>query len=239
MIFATAASTGTSSLRGPELLGALREQTKAGQVPHSYMESVEQLFSTIDDLDGDDQVTDAYSGRELSGVHDAKSGWKLQLSVEHTWPRSLGATGTAESDLHHLRTTDKESNTRRGSYPYGEVTGDVIWRVPGTERGGKLGYDASGAIVFEPPAAVKGDIARGLLYFATRYGASDKLGVRRENFLHELPVLVAWHHADPVTEGERKRDAAIRAYQGNGNPYVESPSLVDRVGQVGFAAAFE
>jgi endonuclease I len=37
--------------------------------------------------------------------------------------------------------------------------------------------------------------------------------------------LLSWHGADPISEYERHRNAAIREAQGNRNPFIDFPEL--------------
>jgi len=91
-----------------------------------------------------------------------------------------------------------------------------------------MGVDALGTTVFEPRDAVKGDIARGLLYFYTRYAQSRPSRFDLVNFKHELPTLLKWHAADPVNDLERASNDEIQRAQGNRNPYVDRPEFVTK-----------
>lgn len=223
------------ALKGVDLLRGLGKITSKTHTPRRYSEASDELFARVGHVAGDNKVVDIYTGRALGPVTERESAWKHQLSVEHTWPRSLGAKNYAESDLHHLFAADKTANGRRGTFPYGEVKTAVEYTTPAANPGqSRLGKDSAGNLVFEPDAAVKGDIARGLLYFATRYQAGKQKKISGENFQTELPVLLRWHKDDPVSDIERTRNNSVAAFQGNRNPYIDRPDLVDRIGLDGF-----
>lgn len=85
------------------------------------------------------------------------------------------------------------------------------------------------------------DKSRMLLYMAVRYSGyplGDKTPdlelVRRstrdgEPHLGDLCVLVRWSQAYPVSEQERERHAVVVRWQGNRNPFVDRPELVERI----------
>ncbi|MFC5171977.1 endonuclease [Streptomyces mutomycini] len=50
-----------------------------------------------------------------------------------------------------------------------------------------------------------------------------------------LPVLLAWHDSEPVSEYELHRNAAIAEIQGNRNPLIDHP---DRVGEIDFSGVW-
>ena len=214
---------------GAELLRALHLIIRTGHTDRGYAQARDEMFADVDDLDGDDRIEDIFTGQEYGPITGRKNAYDRGLNTEHTWPQSKGATGIAQSDLHHLRPSDIRTNERRGSHPYGDVV-KTEWSVGEGARQAKLGVDALGETVFEPRADVKGDIARGLLYFYTRYAQSRPRDFTLQNFRHELPTLLRWHHADPVTDAERARNDAIQQVQGNRNPFVDHPEYVDQVG---------
>ena len=76
---------------------------------------------------------------------------------------------------------------------------------------------------FEPRDVSKGNIARAVAYFNTMYPKYDM------NKVIDVPVLLTWHHQDPVDEGERKRVDVIYKYQNNVNPFIICPELVSRI----------
>ena len=112
-----------------------------------------------------------------------------------------------ESDMHNMYPARKDLNKARGSYPFREIRGER--RV---ERGCDMEIDHNARAV-EPRPAVRGDIARAMLYMADRYDL--KIYERQRRLLHQ------WHRADPPDEHERERNRMIEALQGNANHWIE------------------
>ncbi|MEM9594156.1 MAG: endonuclease [Acidobacteriota bacterium] len=92
----------------------------------------------------------------------------------------------------------------------------------------------------------RGDIARAMLYMDVRYEGgvhgisglaepdlvlTDNTGLITSSggntsgtaYMGRLAVLLAWHAADPVDDGERLRNEVIYRFQGNRNPFVDHP----------------
>jgi len=44
-----------------------------------------------------------------------------------------------------------------------------------------------------------------------------------------LQTLLQWHQAEPVSDYERHRNAAIQEKQGNRNPLIDFPDLATRI----------
>lgn len=146
-----------------------------------------------------------------------------KINTEHTWPQSRFTgrfdTETQKSDLHHLFPTDSEMNSRRGSLRFGYVAQEVEkLRCPQNKLGRQP--DVSGPI-FEVPDKQKGNTARAIFYFATRY--QMKISPAEEKALKE------WSKKDPVDAEEYTRNNEIEQLQGNRNPYIDFPDLLDRI----------
>lgn len=146
------------------------------------------------------------------------------LNTEHTWPQSRfsGRFGKdfQKSDMHHLFPTDSELNAIHGNHIFGEVTRDLKnLKCNGVAR---YGYGTGGKQeVFEPPRGHRGNVARALFYFSTRYD----LPISSQ----EEQVLRKWNTEDLVDEEEVRRNNEIFKSQGNRNPFVDYPELVERI----------
>ena len=76
---------------------------------------------------------------------------------------------------------------------------------------------------------MKGNIARGILYFATRYG-NRKGTFDQSGFLTNMETLIrTWNKQDPVDERERSRAISIASVQKRMNPYIAYPDMIDRM----------
>lgn len=218
-----AAASGKS---GQDLLRAL-SGIISNQRALSYSGARNTMFASIDDADNDNAVPCVYTGRRGTPVSSSASASSVSMNTEHTWPQSLGATGVAQADLHHLFPTDMDANGRRASYPFGEVS-SATWTARDYDGGdaSQLGRDASGRTVFEPQDRHKGNVARAIFYFYTRYASQRPSKFSLANFNVEEATLRRWHVQDPPDAAERSRNDAVYGAQGNRNPYIDHPEYV-------------
>lgn len=161
---------------------------------------------------------------------------------EHSFPKSWfgGKVEPMNSDVHHIFASDGFVNSKRSSYPYGEV-GSASYT---SGNGSKLGSAATGlgytGLVFEPIDEFKGDLARAYFYMATRY--QDQISGWQTNSTYGdaildgssnqvfepwfLTLLKSWHAQDPVSQKETNRNNAAEMHQANRNPFVDHPEFV-------------
>ncbi|MGG5209800.1 endonuclease [Chryseobacterium sp. MIQD13] len=161
---------------------------------------------------------------------------------EHIVPQSLfDEASPMVADVNFIRATDGKVNGMRSNYPFGKVQSASFT----SQNGSKLGSSASagyGGTVFEPIDAFKGDVARMIFYFVTRYqsqlgnftsanGTGDMLGTTAFPGLQtwELDQLRAWHALDPVSPAEIARNNATYEYQKNKNPFIDHPEFVELI----------
>ncbi|MCZ2223592.1 MAG: endonuclease [Chitinophagales bacterium] len=162
---------------------------------------------------------------------------------EHSFPKSwFNDEAPAISDYIHIFPTDGWVNNKRSNYRYGEVATPTYT----SSNGSKLGPSATAGItgtVFEPIDEYKGDVARAYLYMVTRYenrittwanyNTDGKLTLANNTFpsvnINYLKLMLKWHNQDPVSEKERQRNNGAYSFQGNRNPYVDSPQYVTKV----------
>ena len=157
---------------------------------------------------------------------------------EHIIPQSsFGSNPPMQNDIHHVIPSDGFVNGQRGSLPFGTV-GSANWTSQNGSKRGSSNVTGYSGLVFEPINEFKGDIARSILYFITRYentvdSYSFEMFNGTENQALEnwaLDMLLDWHYnVDPVDQRERDRNDAAYNYQGNANPYVDHPEYVNMI----------
>jgi len=211
----------TQDLEGQALYNALSTYLNQALM-FTYADARQHMFSKADNVNG--TVECAYTGRKIqtTGIPNASI-----FNTEHSWPQSKGADKEpARSDIFHLYPTDSKANEKRSNHPYGIVSRSISWESGGS----KLGLPQSSAdTVFEPRDSMKGNIARGILYFATRYG-NRKGSFDQSGFLTNMETLIrAWNKQDPVDERERSRGISIASVQKRMNPYIAYPDMIDRM----------
>jgi endonuclease I len=214
---------------GAELHAALHDII--GNGAHlTYDEVWDALKVTDEDPADPANVIMIYSGASMS--ENANGGGADQWNREHTWPQSHGDIGTSPgpgTDLHHLRPSEVGVNSTRGNLDF--------------DNGGSPVEGAPDSLVdedsFEPRDAVKGDVARGILYMAVRYDGddgfadlepNDSVGNDSAPFLGRLSVLLEWNTQDPPDAAEQARNDLIYSqYQNNRNPFVDHPEWADAI----------
>ncbi|TBX66647.1 T9SS type A sorting domain-containing protein [Flavobacterium silvisoli] len=190
--------------------------------------------------------TVANGGNQDNGTNP--SGECALFNREHTIPQSYFGNGVQPmySDAHFVLPADKVVNAKRDDYPYGVVQNPTWTSTNGSKLGPNLnsGYSAGySSTVFEPVDQYKGDIARLLFYFVTRY--EDQLttfysssstvkamfdGTSNHSFSNTfLNILLTWNNQDPVSAKEIARNNAIYARQNNRNPFIDHPEYVCQI----------
>ena len=164
------------------------------------------------------------SFRAARRAERAADGRALEAQVEHEEPYNCEHTvpqgwfahdEPMRGDLHHLFTCEKQCNNFRANSPFADYA-DQLEKV-------RESCGCSEAAGFEPWAG-KGPAARATLYFLLRYPRSlDNRDPQGEYTQESVPMLLKWHDAEPVSEYERHRNAAIFERQGNRNPLIDHP----------------
>lgn len=208
---------------------------------YTYTSSSTDTWDILKDTDRDtanpDNVILIYSGRSVNAAqeYNSGSGW----TREHVWAKSRGDFGTDEgagTDVHHLRPCDKSVNSTRNNRNFE----DCVTCVDVIDNGFNTGSKRDANVwTFEPPDAVKGDVARMIFYMAVRYeGERDEPDLELTNTLlsntdknplqARLSTLLEWNKLDSVSDWERNRNKVIfEKYQGNKNPFIDYPELAE------------
>lgn len=189
--------------------------------------------SDVDPLNSNNVIL-IYTGESVNGPqeYNGGGGWNR----EHVWAKSRGDFGTATgegTDVHNLRASNIQVNSTRLNYSFDDCTSNSC------NQNYENSYSSS-ALVFEPRDEDKGDVARIIFYMDVRYeGDSGEQDLEMtEQILStssKLPLhgvrstLLEWHELDPVNDFERNRNDVIYSYQGNRNPFIDHPELVDYI----------
>ncbi|MDV7698925.1 endonuclease [Chryseobacterium soli] len=239
-----------AGLTGPDLKTELSAIITNGHQAKTY----DQLwtgYATTDrdyDYENDGTILDIYSekpngpdpynftlGTNQCGQYSGEGGC---YNREHIVPQSLfNEALPMKSDINFIRATDGKVNGMRSNYPFGKVSVPTFTSLNSSKLGPSASPGYSG-IVFEPNDGFKGDVARMIFYFVTRY-QSNLSGFSSGNMLGstafpglqpwELNQLLEWNTLDPVSPAEIRRNNASFAYQGNRNPFIDNPSYANLI----------
>lgn len=161
---------------------------------------------------------------------------------EHSMPKSwFNDAKPMYSDAYHLYPTDGKVNGQRGNHPFGECANGTTLPGNGNVKAlGKLGtstFSGYSGTVFEPDDQYKGDFARSYFYMAAAYNSkisnwnSDMLAHNKYPVFSTwaCELLLKWHRQDPVSQKELDRNEVVAAKQGNRNPFIDHPDLVEHI----------
>lgn len=162
---------------------------------------------------------------------------------EHVWPKDGGDAFPAESgpgsDAHHLRPTETQLNSTRGSKNFDEVaqTSANIVKENGSSGYGNSAYGAdalcySSGSFFYPAKGYRGATARILFYMQTRWGDHNLEfvdGAGSSKTIGKISTLLKWHLEEPPTEEEIRRNEAVFGLQGNRNPFIDHPEYAAQI----------
>ncbi|MCQ9639757.1 endonuclease [Chryseobacterium sp. WG14] len=241
-----------AGLTNAPLKSALKQIITTGHASNLSYNDLWTAYQTTDrdyDYDNDGTILDIYSEFPIGPDNYSYPYGSSQCSGtsgpeghcynrEHIVPQSLFNQGLPmRSDAHFVRATDGKVNGERGDLPFGKVATANYNSQNGSKRGNSASPGFTG-VVFEPIDEFKGDVARMIFYFVTRYetqlsgfGTGNMLGGSAYPGLQnwELNQLIIWHTQDPVSSAEIRRNNATYTFQGNRNPYIDHPEYVNMV----------
>jgi endonuclease I len=154
---------------------------------------------------------------------------KLEQLVEEEPEREKAFAFT---DLHHLVASDYSVNSARGKLDFGNV-----------EQDDDIGADdckdckKSKDEYWEPGDNEKGQVARILFYMDLRYESESELDLSLVTnkttglsfSLGDKTALLKWHCAHNVSDEEITRNNKVQNWQGNRNPFIDYPELVEKI----------
>ncbi|MCM1042200.1 MAG: endonuclease [Bacteroides sp.] len=223
------------------LFGIINEHTKL-----TYKALWDAYLQT--DADADSNIIDIYNecpfkfrvDQHSGGSSGSKTNQCLKYNREHSFPKSwfheTKEGSPMYTDLFHLYPVSGYVNSRRNNNPFGEVANPEETFTGGSKLGNCTfpGYTGT---VYEPLDQYKGDLARTYFYMATCYHdkiatwTSDMLaGNNQDDFTEwSKELLLKWHLQDTVSEKERRRNDSVFKIQGNRNPFIDHPELVEKI----------
>ena len=241
---------GTAGLTGATLKTKLSQIITAGALDKGY-DGLYTGYPTTDKdkyYENDGSVLDMYSenptgtdpynyqhGVKKCGNYSSEGDC---YNREHVVPQSLfGSKAPMVSDINFIRPTDGKVNGMRSNYPYGLVTSPAFTSKNGTKVGPSTSPGYTGSVC-EPIDEFKGDVARMIFYFVTRYesklsgfssggmlGSSEYPGLTT----WERDVLLSWANQDPVSPSEIDRNNASYVFQKNRNPFIDHPEWISAI----------
>ena len=186
------------------------------------------------------RVLDMYSNNVRFFNPASPTASVAEFDIEHMLPKSWwgGTVNEAYCDLYHLVPGDYSANRSKSNHAPGIPSDTTFWNGSfATGNGEQYGLPK----VFCPADEYKGDFARAYFYIATCYGDSltwvetGEPGIAMTNdswqefrpWLRDL--LLSWHRMDPVSEKEKTRAIEVNKIQGNRNPFIDYPELVEYI----------
>lgn len=223
--------------KGAELKTAIHDIIKKANVlsyGSDYGHTWWGFWST--DRDERGYFIDRYSAEKEWVKSTSQGAAGAGMNIEHSFPKSWwgGEKVQAYKDLYNLMPCESKINSTKSNYPMGiVVSGDIGngWT--------KVGKGTDGKWYWEPADPWKGDFARGYMYMATAYQDYNWSGNQAPQILQQgaYPTLkewayklyIQWAKSDKPDLVEIKRNNDVAKIQGNRNPYVDFPNLMEYV----------
>lgn len=191
----------------------------------------------VTDVTDDGYCIDRYSPRNTWKKYGNRGSSIGGMNIEHSFAQSWwGKTDcNLKKDLFNIMPCESKINSSKGNNGMGVVT-----KVTNTNGATKVGSGANGLKLWEPADEWKGDFARGYMYIVTAYeDYANKWSSEGTNSLYNntYPTLkewayklyIQWAKADKPDAVEVKRNNDVYKIQGNRNPYVDFPNLMEYV----------
>ena len=186
------------------------------------------------------EVLDMYSNNHRYFDPEHPTASVTGFDIEHMLPKSWwgGDINPAYCDLFHLVPGDASANRSKSNHAPG-IPADSSFNNGSFVTGEDTIHHLKR--VFCPADEYKGDFARAYFYIATCYGDSltwvasgePAAAMTNEGWQEFLPwlrdLLLTWHRLDPVSKKELDRAVEVNKIQGNRNPFIDYPELVEYI----------
>lgn len=247
----------SDDLVGEDLIKALSTLTSTGFQSHDYGE-LPSIYQYSDlSLSGNGKMRLAYTGTE---VNFSSGSMPSGTNKEHVWPASwygngkrTQSAGSPGADAHNVWPAETGLNSKRGSCAFDELdfsssykcleygkydyalntdNDSYVWSTAFNNSNGQP-TDA-----MYPAKGHRGEIARILMYVATRYRNNtsypvmlhDQAVTLKTGRIGKLSTLLKWHYLEPPTEWEIKRNNEVASrWHHNRNPFVDHPEYAGRI----------
>lgn len=154
------------------------------------------------------------------------------------------------SDLYHVRPVTSTINERRGNSLFVDFDDVSYYRQYTLTDGGPYKVYGYGSNMydqftyFEVDDDMKGDVARIIAYLYMHYKTASGTPSSQSSKTASLYLtnvmgysnestckskLIQWSNLDPVSEVEKYRNHTVQKIQGNRNPFVDYPNLMQKV----------
>lgn len=230
-----------------ELHNLLKNHTRIAYGSSNYNGACTWTVFRESDNRGNNKVWDMYSNSSYSFTNE---GYPQGMNIEHSVPKSWwgdaavydGTTPLTRFqydgsyDLHHLTPAEANANQEKSNFPLGEVITASFDN--GVSKVGTGYANGKATNLFEPADEYKGDFARMYLYFVTCYQDYAWKSLATTMFAQNSyptlnaygqSLLLKWHRQDPVSQKEIDRNNAVYSFQGNRNPYIDYPNMVEYI----------
>lgn len=188
------------------------------------------------------RVLDMYSQEDHYFNIDRPTASVSGFDIEHMLPKSWWGRidNDAYKDLFHLVPGNASANRSKSNHAPGIPTDTTFWNgsfATGPDTVRHLSH------VFCPADEYKGDFARAYFYIACCYGDSltwveeegsePATAMTNDSWQEFRPwlrdLLLDWHRNDPVSDKEKARAIEVNKIQGNRNPFIDYPDLVEYI----------
>ena len=231
-----------TDLEGSAFRAELAELITDTHTKYTSYSGLANAFKVADaDPDNNGNVIWFYTGTSVP--FSAFGGNPGSTNREHVWPKDGGDAFPEKSgpgsDAHHLRPTETQLNSTRGSKNFDEVaqTSANVVKENGSSGYGNSAYGAdalcySSGSFFYPAKGYRGATARILFYMQTRWGDHNLEfvdGAGSSKTIGKISTLLKWHLEEPPTEEEIRRNEAVFGLQGNRNPFIDHPEYAAQI----------
>lgn len=201
----------------------------------------------LTDRTSDGRFIDRYSPESAWPQSTSQGRAGTGMNIEHSFAKSWGKWTEQDQgyrDLYNLMPCESKINQKKSNYPMGKVVNASI----GDNGATKVGPGSDGSNYWEPSDEWKGDFARGYMYMATCYQDNSWYGNGTQILQNgAYPTLkqwayelyIQWAKADQPTQVEITRNNAVYKIQGNRNPFVDFPNLMDYIWGDSIGTAFD